>query len=295
VPFAGFSHVNLVKGENIVPDRIAYIPLNTFPEAASDDAILATVSFAGALGCRVHVSTFAVDIPPVASPLGGFIINAEGMARVAEDRSRAECKRLQALVENTTGPGLGVSVTSHRVVMGGAPSSAATEARYFDLSLVPWSAEAVATQDMAQSLVFGSGLPVILVPLTDATGTVDHIAIAWDESRVAARALSDALRILPSGGKISVLTVQDEKALNGTGLAQTLAFALELRGYKANAVDLTLGGKSIAAALQDTALAEGAQLLAMGGFGHSRLRDFVLGGATKGVLGDLRLPVLLAH
>ena len=278
-----------------MPDRIAYIPLNTYPEAAADDAILGAISFAGALGCRVHVSTFAVDIPPVATPLGGFIINVEGMARVAEDRSRAECKRLQALVEKTGSQGLGVSVTSHEVVMGGAPSSAATEARYFDLSLVPWSAEAVATQDMAQSLVFGSGLPVILVPLTDATGTVDHIAIAWDESRVAARALGDALRILPSGGKISVLTVQDEKALNGTGLAQTLASALELRGYKANAVDLALGGKSIAAALQDAALAEGAQLLAMGGFGHSRLRDFVLGGATKGVLGDLRLPVLLAH
>lgn len=56
-----------------------------------------------------------------------------------------------------------------------------------------------------------------------------------------------------------------------------------------------LDGRSIAAALQDTALAEGAQLLAMGGFGHSRIRDFILGGATKGVLTDLRMPVLLAH
>lgn len=278
-----------------MPDRIAYIPLNTHPEAASDDAILGAISCAGALGCRVHVSTFSVDIPPVASPLGGYLINVEGMARVVEDRSRAECKRLQALVEETGSLGLGVSVTSHEVIMGGAPSSAATEARYFDLSLVPWSAETVATQDMVQSLVFGSGLPVILVPSTTAKGTVDHIAIAWDESRVAARALGDALRILPSGGKVSVLTVQDEKELNGPGLAQTLASSLNLRGYESRAVDLTQDGRSIATALQDAALAEGAQLLAMGGFGHSRLRDFILGGATKGVLADLRLPVLFAH
>lgn len=278
-----------------MPNLVAYLPLNTYPEAASDDAILSAMRFAGDLGCKVHVSTFAVDIPPVASPLGGYLINVEGMARVAEDRSRAECKRLQALVEETGSPGLGVSVTSHEVIMGGAPSSAATEARYFDLSLVPWSAEAVAAEDMAQSLVFGSGLPVILVPLLGAAGPVDHIAIAWDESRVAARALGDALRILPSGGKISVLSVQDEKALNGTDLAQTLASSLDLRGYEAKAVDLTLGGRSIATALQEAALAEGAQLLAMGGFGHSRLRDFVLGGATKGVLADLRLPVLLSH
>lgn len=83
---------------------------------------------------------------------------------------------------------------------------------------------------MAQSLVFGYGLPVILVPPTAATGPVDHIAIAWDESRVAARAFGDALRILSPGGKVLVLTVHDEKALNGTGLAQTLASSLDLRG-----------------------------------------------------------------
>jgi nucleotide-binding universal stress UspA family protein len=276
-------------------DRIAYIPLNTYPEAPPDDAILRAISFAGALGCKLHVSTFAVDIPSVGSPIGGYLINVEGMTRAAEDRSRTECKRLQSLVEKTGSTGVGISVTSHEVVMGAAPSSAATEARYFDLALVPWWAEALAAQEMAQSLIFGSGLPVILVPPTAATGTVDHIAIAWDESRVAARALGDALRTLPLGGKVSVLTVQGEKALNGTGLAQTLAASLDLRGFDAKAVDLRLDGKSIAAALQDAALAEGAQLLAMGGFGHSRMRDFILGGATKGVLADLRLAVLLSH
>ena len=186
-------------------------------------------------------------------------------------------------------------VGRHEVIMGGAPSAAAIEARYFDLSLVPWSAEAVAAQDMAQSLVFGSGLPVVLVPPAAAKGAVDHIAIAWDESRVAARALCDALPLLSAGGHISVLTVQDEKSLRGAGLAQTLAVSLELRGYNAKAVDLTLDGRTIAEVLQDGARAQGAQLLAMGGFGHSRLRDFILGGATKGVFGDLRIPTLLAH
>jgi nucleotide-binding universal stress UspA family protein len=96
-------------------------------------------------------------------------------------------------------------------------------------------------------------------------------------------------------GKVSVLTEHDEKALNGTGLAQTLASFLDLRGYGAKAVVLTLDGKSIATALQDAALAEGAQLLAMGGFGHCHPRGFILGGATKGVLADLRLAVLLSH
>jgi nucleotide-binding universal stress UspA family protein len=136
---------------------------------------------------------------------------------------------------------------------------------------------------------------VILVPSSTKADTVDHIAIAWDESRVAARALCDALPLLAAGGRLSVLTVQDEKALGRSGIAQTLVASLELRGYTARAVDITLDGRTIAAALQESARNEGAHLLAMGGFGHSRLRDFILGGATKGVFSDLRMPVLLAH
>ena len=74
-----------------------------------------------------------------------------------------------------------------------------------------------------------------------------------------------------------------------------LATALERRGIRAEPVDIEVGERSIAEALQDAAVARGARLLAMGGFGHSRIRDFVLGGATSGVLERLRLPTLLSH
>jgi len=278
-----------------VPNRIAYMPLNTYPEAAPDSVILAAIHFTAALGCGLHVSTFAVDIPPVASPVGGFLINVDGMARAAEDRSKAECERLRALVESAAGTKFSLRINSRRLALGGALGAAAAEARYFDMAVLPWAAETVLAQDLAQSLVFGAGVPVILVPPSTPARLVDHIAIAWDESRVAARALCDALPLLSAGGRVSVLTVHDEKSLSDSGLAQTLAASLELRGYNSKAVDLTLDGKSIAEVLQDKALVEGAQLLAMGGFGHSRLRDFILGGATKGVLGDLRIPTLLSH
>ena len=278
-----------------MPNRIAYLPLNTYPEAAPDPAILAAVSFAASLGCGLHVSTFAVDVPQTASPIGGFFINVEGMARAAEERSTAECERLQALIKATALPELNLSIVKHLAVLGAALDAATAEARTFDLALLPWSAETLSAQDMAQSLVFGAGVPVILVPPSFSAGPVDHIAVAWDGSRVAARALCDALPLLAAGGRISVVTVQGEKALSGPGIAQTLTASLERRGYTANAVNIMLDGKTIAKALQDTALSEGAQVLAMGGFGHSRLRDFILGGATKGVLSDLRLAVLLSH
>ena len=81
-----------------MPNRIAYLPLNTYPEVAPDPAILAALGFADSLGCALHVSTFAVDVPQTASPISGFIINVEGLARATEDRSKSECERLEALI-----------------------------------------------------------------------------------------------------------------------------------------------------------------------------------------------------
>ena len=83
--------------------------------------------------------------------------------------------------------------------------------------------------------------------------------------------------------------------MKASDLAETLASSLAKRGFDARPLNATLGKKTIAEALQYSALNHGAQLLAMGGFGHSRIRDFVLGGASKGILTELRLPVLLSH
>lgn len=278
-----------------MPHRIAYMPLNTYPEAPPDQAVLAAVNFAASLKFGLHVATFAVDIPKTVSPIGGLLIDVEAMASAAEDRSASECERLQSLIIGAGRPDLAVSFAKHRVVLGAALEAAATEARTFDLALLPWSSETVSAQDMAQAIIFGAGVPTILVPSSCEVQSVDHIAIAWDESRVAARALCDALPLLSAGGRVSVVTVQEEKLLRGSGIAQTLATSLERRGYSAKPINVTLMGRSIAEALQDAALKEGAQLLAMGGFGHSRLRDFILGGATKGVFSNLRLAVLLSH
>jgi nucleotide-binding universal stress UspA family protein len=280
-----------------MPKRIAYLPLNTYPEAAPDPAILAAVGFAAALGCGMQVSTFAVDVPPTVSPIGGFFINVEGMARAAEQRSAAECVRLQGLVQ---GAAPNVTVTNRKAMMGTALDAATAEARTYDLALLPWSEDTHSAQDMAQALVFGAGVPVILVPPSATVASINHIAIAWDGSRVAARALCDALPLLSAGGQVTVVTVQGEKPLGdkqlgALGLAEALVASLERRGYAAKAANIGLDGRPIATALQETALSSGAQLLAMGGFGHSRLRDFILGGATKGVFADLRLAVLMAH
>jgi nucleotide-binding universal stress UspA family protein len=224
-----------------------------------------------------------------------ILLDVPALVRANEERSKADCVRLHGLVQKVAGSHPKLDVSSRTIVLGGALDAAATEARYYDLSVVPWSGETLLAQDMAQSVVFGSGRPTILVPPSARPVSLDHIAIAWDGSRVAGRALWDALALLPENGRLTVLTIRDEKPLSGTDLAGSLATSLEKRGYNVKPLSITLSERTIAKALQDSAVEIGAQLLAMGGFGHSRVRDFILGGATKGVLSDLRMPVLLSH
>lgn len=275
--------------------HVAYMPLDTYPETVADSSIHAAAGFAIALGFELHVRAFSVNIPQIYTPLAGFLVNVPGLVRAAEEKSKAECERLKRLLEGSNDLRASIHYSTREVGLGAALDAAAAEARYYDYSILPWSGDSVLAQDMSEAVTFGSGRPSILVPPSARPTRIDHIAIAWDASRVAARALGDALLLLPAGGRVSVLTVQDEKPLSGSDVPGSLTASLEGRGFKAKACNITIGENTISEALQDAAVKEGAQLLAMGGFGHSRMRDFVLGGATKGVLGNLVLPTLLSH
>lgn len=124
---------------------------------------------------------------------------------------------------------------------------------------------------------------------------VGHVALAWDGSRAAARALADVMPLLSDNARITAITVNGDKALDDDDISARLASTLRERGVEAWSRIVYPGGRTISAALQEAAIQAGAGLLAMGGFGHSRLRDFILGGATQGVFADVRLPVLISH
>lgn len=275
--------------------RVAYLPLMTYPEPMSDESVRSAARFAEVLGCDLHASAFEVTIPQISTPLARLLVDVPGLVKTAEERSRNEGRRLLDVVRGAAGAGGNVECSSRTVVLGGVLDSATEASRLFDVTLLPWASGVQEVRDLTQAAVFGSGRPALLVPPADAPPKLKHLAVAWDGSRVAARALWDALPFVEEGGVVSVLTVRDEKPLTRTDLAAELAAFLQRRGVKAQAIHMSLSERGIAEALQCAALDCGAQMLAMGGFGHSRLRDFVLGGATDGVLKQLLLPVLLSH
>ena len=274
----------------------AFLPLITYPETVGDVAVAAAVAMAATIEARLHALAINADIPNVSNALSKYLLDTPHLILQAEAESRKRGERLLGLVkEKASVAGLEVSTDALAAPIAALGDVAAMHARYFDLSLVPWSATNETTRLTAEAVVFGAGRPTLLLPENSITSPLEHIAIAWDGSRVAARAVADAGHLLRRASKISVLTVYDEKPIKEKDAAERIAAGLRDHGLPAEAITVSAEDCPIAETLQQAALERDCELLVMGGYGHSRLRNFVLGGATAGVLADLRLPVLLSH
>lgn len=274
----------------------AFAPIATWPEATSETFVNQAVGIAAKLGARLHVSALVVDMPRVSNAFSRLVLDVPKMIRDAEAASRSCCESLTAAFE-ASAAAAGVSLSSDTIVcqpvMAGERASVA--ARYHDLVMVGIDGSNQTTREIAETVVFGAGRPVLLLPETATAPNLDSIAIAWDGSRVAARAVADATALLAEAKRIVVLTVLDEKPLEDRAIGERLAAALQARGLPAEALTIQAEDVPIGETLQRRAAEAGCGLLVMGGYGHSRLRDFVLGGATKGVLAEPHLPVLLSH
>jgi nucleotide-binding universal stress UspA family protein len=277
-------------------NRQAFLPLVTYPDPISDAVAATAVAMAKQLDADLHALALNVDIPPVSNALSRFLLNMPEMIRQTEATSKKRGGEVLAIVTEQA-ERVGIEVTTNSIAAAPAflGDVAASHARYFDFALVGWEANNQTSRMTAEAVIFGSGRPTILIPELSKPGRIDHIAIAWDGSRVAARAVADAGWLLQRATSVSVLTVVDEKPLQEEDAGEHLAGNLRKQGVSAEALAIQAEDRQISATLQEHAIERGATLLVMGGYGHSRVRDFVLGGATEGVLGDLRLPVLFSH
>jgi nucleotide-binding universal stress UspA family protein len=272
-----------------------FLPLVTYTDPNSETVAANAAAIAAHLGAELNVLAVNVAIPPVSNALSRCLLAVPDRIRQAETTSRKHGERLTEAVE-AAAAAVGITVRAETIsetqpLLG---ATAALHARYHDLTVLGLENDNPTSRATAESVVFGSGRPVMLMPETFDTAAFDHIAIAWDGSRVAARAAADARAFLARAARVSVLTVADEKKLvveDGERLAESLRNS----GVEAQAVVLHGMGAAVAATLQEGARKRGCGLLVMGGYGHSRVRDFVIGGATEGVLKGLALPVMLSH
>jgi nucleotide-binding universal stress UspA family protein len=121
------------------------------------------------------------------------------------------------------------------------------------------------------------------------------VLICWDFSKSAARAVGDALPLLKAAHKVQVMTVQGEKKIPIEDLKAPILNLLTAHGVTADYSVMSLGSKSIGRAILDEAQDRRADVLVMGAYGHSRLKEFVLGGATKEILNTSRMPLFMSN
>jgi nucleotide-binding universal stress UspA family protein len=257
---------------------------------------LNAAAVAAQIGMELHALAVNVQIPPVSNAFSKFLLTTPDLIRQANSRSREHGEDILRIVTDQAKlAGVKLVIDRMETPLALLGDLAAGRARYFDCTLIGWEAASQGFHTLAEDVIFGSGRPVILLPASVKPAPFDHVAIAWDGSRVAARAVADAVPLLRRTSKISVITVIDEKELREENPGARLARGLRERGLLAEPFAALNDGGDIAVTLQENAIQRGASLLVMGGYGHTRVRDFILGGATDGVLRDLRIPILISH
>jgi nucleotide-binding universal stress UspA family protein len=174
------------------------------------------------------------------------------------------------------------------------------QARYADLVVIGQSGPDDQGRGAAvpQSVLIGSGRPVLIVPYVGSFETLGRrVMVAWNATREAARALNDALPLLIQAEAVTVLSVNPERGIAGEGDVPAADIALHLarHGVKAEAAHVVVEDVAVGDALLSRAADLGSDLIVMGGYGHSRLREFALGGATRTLLEHMTVPTLLSH
>lgn len=179
-------------------------------------------------------------------------------------------------------------------------SKAAVYARYADVVLfgpVDNYDYPPIRRETIESVLFASGRPVLIVPNGLKPRVIEHVAIGWNATRESTHALRDAMTFAASGARIDILVLDAQPSTKGHGSepGADIARHLARHGFAATVVPVRGGDVSDAAALVNAARQSGAAILALGAYGHSRLREMILGGVTRDLIGGGALPLLLSH
>ncbi len=252
------------------------------------------ISLAAEFGAHLTAAGVVIEIVPPASFMGEFpydlMLEAAEQARAA---ARTAFERLRNAAP--------ASVTSELVMIDSVAGQAREEfgrlARHFDLSIVGQGGDESGSDDelMAEGALFRSGRPVFVVPwIHKGPAKFGKAMVAWDGGLAAARAVSDALPLLKRAGEVEVVSI----AMKGLPSDELPGFNIT-RHLTRHGIAATLKklphADDVGGALLSHAADSSADYIVMGGYGHSRLREFILGGATRTMFKSQTIPVFMSH
>jgi nucleotide-binding universal stress UspA family protein len=276
----------------MIKDLVVNLGVGKQHDAAAGYAVSIAEAFDAHL-CAVAFSYEPVVPPSVMGGIPAEVIDAQWAA--SEKAADAAIAAFEEAARR------GRIAAEHRKLtasLAGAGDLFGRLARRFDLAVV---GQAEPRHGAAQDLViegalFGSGRPIVVVPYIQKGGLkLDRVMICWDGSRTAARAIADAVPFLKKSGAIDVVIVASGREKSDEIPGVDMGEHLARHGLKIDVKRIVSTDVDVPNTILSHAADSDIDFIVMGGFGHSRLREFVLGGATYGMLGSMTVPTLMSH
>jgi len=252
-----------------------------------------------------HLTGLAIieplDLSAYFAPGSGFM--AVDVIQEIEEKHRATAEAGLAKIEATFRAASSRAGISHewRLAEGDPVEVGVLHAHYADLAITgqidPGKPPPGGWGRLPEQLALASGRPALIVPYAGRFDTVGkRVLIAWSRTRESARALNDALPILERASHVTVLSINPRRGEDANDLpGADIALHLARHGVKAEAASTVAEDIDVGNTLLSRASDLGADLIVMGCYGHSRMRELILGGATREILRHMTVPVLMSH
>lgn len=276
-------------------------PKTLFTVTGSDqptDAVARAIDLSRENGCHLAVLVIGIALPASATAYGA--VPAETWSEEREKGRAAATEKATAIEALVREADIAADVATYYCDEGQIADIVGMRARYTDLGLVLPSPDQDKrlTNKTLEGFVYHSSRPFLFVPdNTAASLKPKRVLIGWNSTREAARAVYDAMDMLGAADAVHVAIVDpvagefDQGEEPGSDIAAYLA----RHGVKVTVDVLASGGRSAADALIQHATDMNAEVIVAGAYGHSRLREFLFGGATRDLLANEGFPVLMAH
>jgi nucleotide-binding universal stress UspA family protein len=232
--------------------------------------------------------------------LPGYLI-AQAGREVIETQKNAAVKEMAraeaAFTKQSSNAGL--SDIEWRSSLNDPVDAMAMHARYADLVVIGQSDPANdsgTALDFPERMVLSSGRPVLILPNIGSFPTIGkRVLIAWNASHEATRAVTDAIPLLRLADNVNVMAINPEHGVHGSVPGAEIALYLARHGVHIEVKTDHGAGIDVGNEILSRAADFAADLIVMGGYGHSRLKEWVLGGATRTLLESMTVPVLMSH
>lgn len=275
----------------MIKDILVNLSVGSKNSAAADYAVSMAAAF------EAHLTGVAFAYQPVDV---GSVFDGASSAVIATFREQNEAAANASLAKfNDAARRNALSTESHLLSAstGGAADRFAHMARAYDLSVVGQiEPDGSPAEDLIlEAALFNSGRPVLVVPYIQKEPIqLGRVMLCWDGSRNAARAFADAMPLLERAKTLDVITIATADRRNELPGAD-IAHHLARHGINVELKRIVAPDSDVANTILSYAADSSADLIVMGGYGHSRLREFVLGGVTRSMLSTLTVPTLMSH